>query len=180
MKKVLLLALILACTSLQSYSQLITENRTASDVTSISTNSTSIITFDDQGFTDGQSIGNPYSIANDGEFFMFTITPINGAQTTSHRYQTQETSCGSGGLSHITAGSFSASTWTIETTSGNEINLVRMRFNNVFSCFGGFSYSLTVEGFKDNISSSKKLEQFEISLLRGLSSGGTHFSAVVK
>ena len=33
--------------------------------------------------------------------------------------------------------------------------------------------------FKDNISSSKKLEQFEISLLNGLSSGGTHLSIFV-
>ena len=33
--------------------------------------------------------------------------------------------------------------------------------------------------FKDNISSSKKLEQLDISLLKGLSSGGTHLSILV-
>ena len=153
MKKALLFALALAYISVQSYSQVITENLNTHDVIPISTYSSPFtINFDDQGFTDGQSIGNPYSIANNGETFTFTIAPTNSSQITSHRYQTQENSCSSTGLSHITAGTFSASTWTIETTSGNEINLVRMRFNNVFSCFGGFSYNITVEGFKDNVS----------------------------
>ena len=39
--------------------------------------------------------------------------------------------------------------------------------------------TITLSFFKDKISSSKKLEQFEISLLSGLSSGGTHLSILV-
>ena len=39
--------------------------------------------------------------------------------------------------------------------------------------------TITFSFFKDKISSSKKLEQFEISLLRGLSSGGTHLRIFV-
>ena len=39
--------------------------------------------------------------------------------------------------------------------------------------------TITLSFFKDNISSSKKLEQFEISLLNGLSSGGTHLRIFV-
>ena len=39
--------------------------------------------------------------------------------------------------------------------------------------------TITLSFFKDNISSSKKFEQFEISLLSGLSSGGTHFRILV-
>ena len=39
--------------------------------------------------------------------------------------------------------------------------------------------TITLSFFKDNISLSKKIEQFEISLLRGLSSGGTHLRILV-
>ncbi len=39
--------------------------------------------------------------------------------------------------------------------------------------------TITLSFFKDKISSSKKLEQFEISLLNGLSSGGTHLRIFV-
>ena len=41
------------------------------------------------------------------------------------------------------------------------------------------SVTTTFSFFKFNISSSKKLEQFEISLLNGLSSGGTHLRILV-
>lgn len=112
-----------------------------------------IITFDDQGFANGQSIGNPYTITNNGEVFRFTIT--SSSATTQHRYQTTENSCTSTGLSHITAGTFSATAWTIETVSGNEIDLGTIRFDNVFQCFA-FEYNLTIEGFKDNLSTGSQ------------------------
>ncbi len=177
MKKAFLLALVFAYASAQSYSQVITENPVTDNVTSISTFSSSTITFDDQGFTDGQSIGNPYSIANNGETFMFTITTNNPAQTTSHRYQTQDTNCNDTGLSHITAGTFSTSTWTIETTSGNEINLGTVKFNNIFSCFS-FNYSLTLEGFKDNVSTGT--QAFTVTGVNSIFTSNSNFDDVDK
>jgi len=165
MKKLLLLAFVLVCTSISSPSQVITEN------------TQSIITFDDQGFTDTQSIGNPYSITNNGETFTFTITPSNSSQTTSHRYQTQENSCSSSGLSHITAGTVPATSWTIETSSGNEINLGTVRFDNPFSCFS-FSYSLTIEGFKDNLSTGT--QSFTVAGINSIFTPNSNFDDVDK
>lgn len=113
-----------------------------------------IITFDDQGYTNSQNLGNPYTIVNNGESFLFTISGSTNPAT-QHRYITQENSCSSSGLGHITAGTFSATTWTIETVSGNEIDLGTIRFDNVFQCFA-FEYSLTIEGFKDNVSTGSQ------------------------
>lgn len=113
-----------------------------------------IITFDDQGHTNSQLLGNPYTIMNNGETFLFTISGSTNS-TTQHRYVTQENSCSSNGLGHITAGTFSATTWTIETISGNEIDLGTIRFDNVFSCFA-FEYSLNIEGYKNNISTGSQ------------------------
>lgn len=111
------------------------------------TTSAQIITFDDQGYTNNQALGNPYSINNAGETFIFTIVP-SGSGPTDNIYRTDENSCGSSGLGHLYAGNFSATRWTIETSSGNEIDLRTIRFDNVFSCFS-FSYNLTIEGFKN-------------------------------
>ena len=136
---------------------------------------TSTITFDDQGHTNNQSIGNPYTIVNNGESFKFTIT--SSSATTQHRYQTAETSCSSTGISHITAGTFSATSWTIETTSGNEINLGNIKFNNVFSCFS-FSYVLSIEGFKNNVSTGS--QSFTVAGLNSIFSSNSSFNDVDK
>ncbi len=109
------------------------------------------ITFDDQGYTNNQALGNPYSIINNGETFLFTVSNGGAPNATDNIYRTDENSCGASGLGHLYAGNFSATTWTIETSSGNEINLGRVRFDNIFPCFS-FSYSLTIEGFKNSVS----------------------------
>lgn len=113
-----------------------------------------IITFDDQGYTNSQLLGNPYTVVNNGETFLFTISGSTNP-TTQHRYITQENSCSSSGLGHITAGTFSATTWTIETMSGNELDLETIRFDNVFACFA-FEYTLNIEGFKNNVSTGSQ------------------------
>ena len=106
------------------------------------------ITFDDQGHTDGTSYGNPYTIVNGSETFRFTIS---GGAPTSHVYRTTESFCGNSGFNHMTAGNSLQTTWTIETLSGNEINLGTIDFDNYFTCFA-FTYQLTIEGFKDGAS----------------------------
>ncbi len=135
-----------------------------------------IITFDDQGYSNSQNLGNPYTIANNGETFLFTISG-NTNPATQHRYVTQENSCSSSGLGHITAGTFSATTWTIETVSGNEIDLGTLRFDNVFGCFA-FEYSLTIEGFKNNISTGS--QAFTTSGLNSVFSSNSSFDDVDK
>lgn len=113
-----------------------------------------IITFDDQGYTNNQALGNPYSISNAGETFIFTIVP-SGSGPTDNIYRTDENSCSSSGMGHLYAGNFSATRWTIETSSGNEIDLRTIRFDNVFPCFS-FSYNLTIEGFKNGSSTGSQ------------------------
>lgn len=135
-----------------------------------------IITFDDQGYTNSQQLGNPYTIVNNGETFLFTISGSTNS-TTQHRYVTQESSCSSTGLGHITAGTFPATTWTIETASGNEINLGTIRFDNVFSCFS-FEYSLIIEGFKDNLSTGS--QSFTTNGLNSVFSSNSSFDEVDK
>lgn len=111
-----------------------------------------VITFDDQGHVDNTSYGNPYTISNNGETFVFTVSGVTGGPT-SHRYRTTDPfGCGNTGLSHLSSGSFGATTWTIETQSGNQIDLGTIRFDNFFQCYSGFAYDLSIEGFKNNVS----------------------------
>jgi len=92
-----------------------------------------VITFDDQGYVDNGSYGNPYSISNNGETFVFTVSGVNGGPT-SHRYRTIDPyGCGNTNLDHISSGVYGATTWTIETQSGNQIDLSSIRFDNFFS-----------------------------------------------
>jgi len=135
-----------------------------------------IITFDDQGYTNSQLLGNPYTVINNGETFLFTISGSTNS-TTQHRYITQENSCSSNGLSHITAGTFSATTWTIETISGNEIDLGTIRFDNVFSCFA-FEYNLNIEGYKNNVSTGS--QSFTTNGLNSIFSSNASFNDVDK
>ncbi|NHN28093.1 hypothetical protein FIA58_020640, partial [Flavobacterium jejuense] len=107
-----------------------------------------LITFDDQGHTNGASYGNPYSILNNGETFVFTLS---GGSPTTHVYRTTDPFCSNTGFNHMTAGVSSQTTWTIETQSGNEINLGTVNFDNYFTCFA-FTYNLSIEGFKNGIS----------------------------
>ena len=104
-----------------------------------------LITFDDQGHVNGVSYGNPYSIVNGSETFVFTIS---GGAPTSHVYRTTESFCSNSGFNHMTAGNNSQTTWTIETLSGNEINLGTINFDNYFTCFA-FTYNLSIQGFKN-------------------------------
>ncbi|WP_188444325.1 MBG domain-containing protein, partial [Belliella aquatica] len=107
-----------------------------------------VITFDDQEHVNGTSYGNPYTIVNGNETFVFTLS---GGGPTNHVYRTTETFCANSGFNHLSAGTSSQTTWTIETQSGNEINLGTIDFHNIFTCFA-FTYKLTIEGFKNGIS----------------------------
>lgn len=133
-----------------------------------------IITFDDQGHTSGQNLSNPYTIVNNGETFSFTVS---GGSATNHVYRTSEPSCGSTGISHLHAGTTSQTTWTIETTSGNEIDLGTIRFDNVFSCFS-FSYSLTIEGFQNNTSTGT--QAFTVNGLNAIFTPNSDFDQIDK
>lgn len=114
-----------------------------------------VITFDDQGSVDGQALGNPYMIANNGETFVFTVSGVTGGPTT-HRYRTTDSfGCGNTGLSHLSSGTFPATTWTIETQSGNEVDFGTIQFDNFFQCYV-FAYELTIEGFKNNVSTGSQ------------------------
>lgn len=140
------------------------------------TSTAQVITFDDQGHTNSQLLGNPYSIVNNGETFLFTISGSTNSAT-QHRYITQENSCSSSGLGHITAGTFSATTWTIETVSGNEIDLGTIRFDNVFACFA-FEYTLNIEGYKNNVSTGS--QSFTTNGLNSIFTSNTNFNEVDK
>ncbi|TCK69304.1 putative secreted protein (Por secretion system target) [Winogradskyella wandonensis] len=135
-----------------------------------------IINFDDQGYTNSQNLGNPYSITNNSETFRFTISGSTNS-TTQHRYVTQENSCTSTGLGHVTAGTFPATTWTIETVSGNEIDLGTIRFDNVFGCFS-FEYNLSIEGFKNNVSTGS--QTFTTNGLNSIFSSNASFDDIDK
>ncbi|MBP0902413.1 beta strand repeat-containing protein [Mariniflexile gromovii] len=114
-----------------------------------------LITFDDQGHVDNGAYGNPYTITNNGETFIFTVSGVTGGPTT-HRYRTVDVfGCGNTGFNHLNAGTFQATTWTIETQSGNEVDLGTIRFDNFFECFS-FAYSLSIEGFKNGISTGSQ------------------------
>ena len=108
----------------------------------------SIITFDDQSHSNNEELGNPYSIVNNGETFNFTIS---GGAVTNNIYRTLDASCSNTGISHLFAGNSSSTTWTIETNSGNQINLVSLVFDNIYTCTST-TYNLTIEGFKNNVS----------------------------
>lgn len=105
------------------------------------------ITFDDQGHFNEQSLPNPYTITNGSETFSFSLS--NGGNP--HQYSSADAFCGNSLAGHLRAGTVAATSWTIATTSGNEINLGTIRFDNIFTCFA-FSYSLTIEGFKNGSS----------------------------
>ena len=113
-----------------------------------------IINFDDQGLSNFDYVGNPYSITNNGETFIMTITN-GGATVADHRYRTTDTEgCGNTSLSYIRIANASADAWTIETQSGNRINLGSIRFLNMWGCptYGNYSIPITVEGFQNNVS----------------------------
>ncbi len=133
------------------------------------------ITFDDQGFIDNQEIGNPYTISNNGEIFRFTIS---GGATTSHRYRTADSwGCNNTGFGDLTAGTNSATTWTIETVSGSEIDLGTIKFNNLFNCFS-FTYSLLIEGFKNNVSTGT--QNFSVTDMNSIFTSSANFDDVDK
>ncbi len=134
-----------------------------------------LITFDDQGHVDGNEYGNPYMITNNGETFIFTISGVTGGPT-SHRYRTTDIfGCGNTGFNHLSSGTFSATTWTIETQSGNEIDLGTIRFDNFFLCFA-FSYELTIEGFKNNLSTGS--QTFTVSGMNSIFTPNSNFDDV--
>lgn len=116
------------------------------------------INFDDQGLSNFDYVGNPYSITNDGETFIMTITN-SGSIVANHRYRTTDTEgCGNTALSYIRIMDASANTWTIETQSGNQINLGSIRFLNMWGCptYGNYSIPITIEGFRDNVSTGSQ------------------------
>ncbi|MFZ6665930.1 T9SS type A sorting domain-containing protein [Peijinzhouia sedimentorum] len=138
-------------------------------------NAQGTINFDGQGYVDDQEIGNPYTISNNGESFRFTIS---GGVTTSHRYRTSDTwGCGYTGFGDLTAGTNSATNWTMETVSGNEIDLGTIKFNNLFGCYS-FTYSLTIEGFRNN--SSTGTQTFSVTGMNSVFTSNSNFNDVDK
>ena len=136
-----------------------------------------IITFDDQGHIDNGIYGNPYTIINNGETFIFTVSGVSGGPT-SHRYRTTDPyGCGNTGLSHLSSGTFPATTWTIETQSGNEIDLQSIQFDNFYLCYA-FAYDLTIEGFKDNISTGT--QQLSVPDINTIFTANANFNNVDK
>ncbi|MFK8059139.1 MAG: leucine-rich repeat protein [Polaribacter sp.] len=144
------------------------------DFASVTETSSNVITFDTQGHTSGQILSNPYTITDGSETFSFTIS---GGSATNHIYRTSEPSCGASGMSHIYSGNTSQTTWTIETTSGNEIDLGNIRFDNVFACFS-FTYNLTIEGFKNNVSTGS--QSHSVSNVNSIFTSNANFNNVDK
>ena len=137
-----------------------------------------LITFDDQSYTNGQNLSNPFTINNNGENFVFTIS--NGAApiATNQVYRTSESSCGNSGLSYVDAGIVSATTWTIETQSGNEVDLGTIRFDNIWTCFPTYDYALTIEGFKNTISTGS--QSFTATDINSVFTSNSNFDDVDK
>jgi hypothetical protein len=116
------------------------------------------ITFDDQGHADFAFLPNPYIIANSSESFRFTFSNGGAALAGNHRYRTTDTDgCNVPGapFGYLRIDP-SATTWTIETVSGNEIDLGNIRFLNMFQCYSSFVYSITVTGFKNGTSTGSQ------------------------
>lgn len=63
-----------------------------------------VITFDGLGYTSEQALGNPYTIINNGETFIFTLSGVTGGPTT-HLYRTTDPyGCGNTGHNHLSSG----------------------------------------------------------------------------
>ncbi|MEP4780543.1 MAG: carboxypeptidase, partial [Algibacter sp.] len=115
-----------------------------------------LITFDDQGHADLAFLGNPYTIGNGGETFIFTLSNGGAAIAANHRYRTTDLEgCNNTDLSYLRGGNSTATTWTIETSSGNELNLNEVRFLNLYECYN-FDYVLTITGFKNTVSTGSQ------------------------
>lgn len=143
---------------------------------SVYSSNAQVITFDDQGYVDNGSYGNPYTISNNGETFVFTVSGVTGGPT-SHRYRTTDPyGCGNTNFDHISSGLYGATTWTIETQSGNQIDLSSIRFDNFFQCYSGFAYDLTIEGFKDNVSTG--IQQLTVSDMNTVFNPNSNFDDV--
>ena len=119
------------------------------------TSTAQLITFDDQGYTNGQTFGTTYGITNNGETFSFSL-PGGGSTNFSYR-TTDGLGCSNTGHSHLTPGGFTVTpSWAFETMSGNEFNLGTIKFDNVYACFS-FAYNLSIEGFKNGLSTGVQL-----------------------
>jgi hypothetical protein len=116
------------------------------------------ITFDDQGHSDFAFLPNPYTIGNGSESFRFTFSNGGAALPGNHRYRTTDTDgCNvSGAPFGYLRVDLNATTWIIETVSGNEINLGNIRFLNMLNCYSSFVYSITVTGFKNGTSTGSQ------------------------
>jgi hypothetical protein len=117
-----------------------------------------LITFDDQGHADFAFLPNPYTIVNSTESFRFTFSNGGAALSGSHRYRTTDTDgCNVPGapFGYLRVDP-SATTWTMETVSGNELNLGDIRFLNMYNCYSSFVYSLTITGFKNGTSTGSQ------------------------
>ncbi|WP_146613697.1 beta strand repeat-containing protein, partial [Algoriphagus yeomjeoni] len=143
--------------------------------TSAESSSSAIITFDGKGYIDNQDLGNPYTIDSNGETFKFTVS---GGVPTSNRYRTTDTwGCNNTGFGDLTAGINTATTWTIEIVSGNEIDLGTIKFNNLFNCYA-FTYNLSIEGFKNN--SSTGSQSFSVAGMNSIFTPNSSFDDVDK
>lgn len=136
-----------------------------------------IITFDDQGHVDNTAYGNPYLITNNGETFIFTVSGITGGPSTHYYRTTDSFGCGNTGFNHLSSGTLPTTTWTIETQSGNEIDLGTICFDNFFLCFA-FSYELVIEGFKNNVSTGS--QAFTVSGMNAIFNSNASFDDVDK
>ena len=129
----------------------------------VSSSNAQNISFDNQSYTDGDSLPNPFSIVNNGETFKFTISNQGNSVSTTHVYRTNDFFCSSGNLLnalHVSEDVSPVSTWTIEVVSGNKIDFNSINFINFFATCNAFNYILLIEGFED--STSKGTQNFTV------------------
>jgi len=135
--------------------------------------SQNVITFDDQGHTNNSDYGNPYTIVNNGETFKFT------GSAGTHKYRNiNPDGCPDPGVSYLVIEMASSNTWTIETISGNEINLGTIRFDNIYACYA-FEYALTIEGFQNGLSTGPA-QAFSTTGFNSIFTSNSNFDSVDK
>lgn len=110
---------------------------------------TSTITFDDQGYTEGQVLGQSFNITNNGQEFTFVMNNVDPYL----EFQYYQTSIFSNNDVGGAIGDDSADTSSviIKTTDGTEIDFGGLTFINDDG-ISGFSDIIKMEGFKDNVS----------------------------
>ena len=115
------------------------------------------LNFSGLSHSQGDDIGNPYSVVSATETFVFTSTPANPAQTAKHFfYNMGNPSPGNCTIPNVDfidtgSGAVTVSDWSIKTNSGNEMNLNSITFVNPFFCTtaGSYAYPIVIQARKN-------------------------------